>query len=149
VGVHCSIYKGSYNVSNVWNLNSPPTPLLHPASPDPWNSFNRYHFCICIHVYTLFALYSSSYPFPHHLPLPPCVILYSYTYVVELSVQQALNEFLLPTVSVSVPRVVWCLRGGLMVVKFSLPSPGGTWDRWVLDFLRLPFLLLNNFYCPN
>jgi hypothetical protein len=37
---------------------------LCPSSPLPysWNSFNRYHFCIYIHVYTLFALYSSSYP---------------------------------------------------------------------------------------
>jgi hypothetical protein len=36
------------------------------------NSFNRYHFCIYIHVYTLSAPHSSSYPFPHHLAPPTC-----------------------------------------------------------------------------
>jgi hypothetical protein len=40
-------------------------------SPDSWNSFNRYHFCIYIRVYTLFPLYSSSYPFPWHFPHSP------------------------------------------------------------------------------
>jgi hypothetical protein len=56
--VHCSIYKGSYNVSNILNLNSP-TPV--------------YHFSIYIHVYTLFAHYSSSYLFLCHLPPPTSV----------------------------------------------------------------------------
>jgi hypothetical protein len=32
-----------------------------------WNTLNRYHFCINIHVYTLLAPYSSSYHFPCHL----------------------------------------------------------------------------------
>jgi hypothetical protein len=67
-GVHCSIYEGSYSVSNISYLNLPP-PLLFfiHSSPNSWNSFNRYHFCIYIHVYTL-ALYSYSHPFP---PPPP------------------------------------------------------------------------------
>jgi hypothetical protein len=38
---------------------------LHP--PHSWNSFNRYHFSIYIHVYTVFAIYSPS----HTLSLPP------------------------------------------------------------------------------
>jgi hypothetical protein len=38
---------------------TPSTSLLHPPSPDSWNSFNRYHFCIYIHVYT-FAPYPNS-----------------------------------------------------------------------------------------
>jgi hypothetical protein len=45
-------------------LNS--SPLLFsfiPSSPNSWNSFNRYHFCIYIHVYSFFSLYSPSYPF--------------------------------------------------------------------------------------
>jgi hypothetical protein len=59
VGVHCSIYKGSYNVSNISYLNSPPALLsISFLSPNSWNSFNRYHFCIYVYVYTLFALYS-------------------------------------------------------------------------------------------
>jgi hypothetical protein len=49
-------------------LNSPLHCFFHSCSPDSWNSFNRHHFCIYIHVYTLFVLYSSSYHFPHHLP---------------------------------------------------------------------------------
>jgi hypothetical protein len=48
---------------------TPSTALFHP--PHSSNSFNRYCFCIYIHVYTLFALYSSSHtlsppPPPHH-----------------------------------------------------------------------------------
>jgi uncharacterized protein with PQ loop repeat len=42
-------------------LNSPLHTLLYPHSI-PVNSFNRYHFCIYIHVYTVFATYSPSYP---------------------------------------------------------------------------------------
>jgi hypothetical protein len=49
-------------------LNSP----LHSSPPflslDSWNSFNRSHFCIYIHVYTLFASCSSSCSFPLHFP---------------------------------------------------------------------------------
>jgi hypothetical protein len=40
-------------------LSLPPSPLSFiPFSFHSWNSFNRHHFCICIHVYTFFALYS-------------------------------------------------------------------------------------------
>jgi hypothetical protein len=68
-GAHCGIHKSSYNISNTSYLNLPfSTILLHP-SPHSWNSFNRYHFSTYTHVYTVFALYSPSMPFPH--PLPP------------------------------------------------------------------------------
>jgi hypothetical protein len=69
-GVHCGICTGSYNVSDISHLNSPP-PLLSFITPPPhsWNSFNRYHFCICIHAYTVFAQYSLSYPLSW-LPVP-------------------------------------------------------------------------------
>jgi hypothetical protein len=48
------------------------TSLLPPFSfissfPHAWNSFNRYYFSIYIHVYTVFALFSSS----HTLSPPP------------------------------------------------------------------------------
>jgi hypothetical protein len=73
-GGHCSIYKSSYNVSKYIILEFiSSAALLHPPSPDSWNSFNRYHFFIYIHVYTFFAPYSSSYPFLGHLS-PPLVI---------------------------------------------------------------------------
>jgi hypothetical protein len=50
-------------------LNSAPLPLSFiPFAPHSWNSFNRYLFSIDIHVYTVFALYSSSYTLS--LPLP-------------------------------------------------------------------------------
>jgi hypothetical protein len=38
------------------------TVLVYSLSPNSWNSFNRYHFCIHIHVNTVFALDSPSYP---------------------------------------------------------------------------------------
>jgi hypothetical protein len=55
-------------------MNSPP--LLFSfisSSPNSWSSFNRYHCCIYIHVYTLFAPYSPSYPLsPSPLPSHWC-----------------------------------------------------------------------------
>jgi hypothetical protein len=76
VGVHCGIYKGSYNVSNRSHLNSSPPPLSFVLlSPASWNTFSRCHFWIYIHhVYTFFALYSLSYLLslsPCSLPLVP------------------------------------------------------------------------------
>jgi hypothetical protein len=59
------------SVSNISHMNSPPLPfsfitlLLH-----SWSSFNRCHFCIYIHVHTLFCTNSPSYPFSQHLHLP-------------------------------------------------------------------------------
>jgi hypothetical protein len=53
------------------------TPLYH-ALPDSRNSYNRYHYCIYMHVYTFFASYSPSYllsllpsPFTLMPTLPP------------------------------------------------------------------------------
>jgi hypothetical protein len=62
IGVHCSIYIGSYSVSKISHINSPLWPFSFiPSSPDSCSSFNRYYFCIYSHVYTFFALYSHSY----------------------------------------------------------------------------------------
>jgi hypothetical protein len=95
IGLHHGIYKGSYNISNISYLNSPPPPfsfISHPPNTHThahththththhsWNSFNRYHFSIYIHVHTILP-YSPSYtlspPPPHPTPtgintLPP------------------------------------------------------------------------------
>jgi hypothetical protein len=67
MGIHC----GSYNVSNVSHLKSSLPPPLY-LSPDSWKSFKRYHFCIYIHVYQIFAPYSHSYPLS--LPPPPLLV---------------------------------------------------------------------------
>jgi hypothetical protein len=48
----------------------PSTNLPNYPFSDSWNSFNRYHFCNYIDVYTLFAPNSSFYPFPATSPLP-------------------------------------------------------------------------------
>jgi hypothetical protein len=42
VGVHCGIYKSSYNISYL-NSTPPPFPFI-PPSHHPWNGFNRFHF---------------------------------------------------------------------------------------------------------
>jgi hypothetical protein len=39
----------------------PPSFSFIPSSPHSWNSFNRYHFSIYIHVYTVFALWIHAY----------------------------------------------------------------------------------------
>jgi hypothetical protein len=61
VGIHCDIYKSSYNISNISHLNSPPSTIILycPFPSNFWNSFNRYVF-IYIHVCTVFILYSPS-----------------------------------------------------------------------------------------
>jgi hypothetical protein len=80
VGVHCGIYKGTYNVSitHTWIHPLHHSPLSSLPHPDSWNSFNRYHFCIYMHVYTFFVLYSPSYllsllppTFSHFQLVPP------------------------------------------------------------------------------
>jgi hypothetical protein len=69
--VHCGICKISYNISNISYFNSlPPSFSFISLSPHSWNCFNRFHFSIYIHVYTVFALYSPSYMLsPHPSPL--------------------------------------------------------------------------------
>jgi hypothetical protein len=62
-----------YQIHHSWIL-----PLQHyPSSPSLhyWNSYNRYHFSIYIHVYTVFALYSLFYDFPHLFSFPLVSIL--------------------------------------------------------------------------
>jgi hypothetical protein len=91
VRVHWSVYKASYNMSF---LKSPSPLLFHAPSTDSWNSFNRYHFCIYIHMYTLFAPYSPTYPFLHHLLQSP----------VATSLTHHVQEELI------CPPVFWCCR---------------------------------------
>jgi hypothetical protein len=62
VGVHCGIYKSSYNVSNISYLNwlAPPFSFI-----PPWPySWNRYHFYIYIHVYTFWTIFIVLCHFP-------------------------------------------------------------------------------------
>jgi hypothetical protein len=63
------IYNSSYSISNISYLNSPlhHSPLS-PPSHHSWNSFNRPHFSIYIHLYIVFAPYSSSYTLSPHPP---------------------------------------------------------------------------------
>jgi hypothetical protein len=66
VGVHCGIYKNSFNILNISQLESPPPSLsfILPSSHS-WNSCNRSHFFIYICVYTLHSPYSPSTLFLH------------------------------------------------------------------------------------
>jgi hypothetical protein len=57
-----------YQTYFIWIHSLHQSPLL--PSPHYWNSFNRYHFSIYIHVYTVFAPCS---PFHTFLPLLPLV----------------------------------------------------------------------------
>jgi hypothetical protein len=70
VGVHCGIYKSSYSISNISYLNSSPPSFSFIPYLIISRSFKGYHFSIYIHVYTLFAPYSPSTPFPHLLSPP-------------------------------------------------------------------------------
>jgi hypothetical protein len=93
VGVHCGIYKGSYNISNISYLNSPLLPFSFiPHYHHSWYSFSRSHFSIYIHLCTLFALYLPSpvlSPLTGTTPLPPsppgrtCSVLLFANYVKE------------------------------------------------------------------
>jgi hypothetical protein len=62
LGIHCGIYKNSYNISHILYLSTPPPALSH-----SWNSFNTY-FSIHIYVYTVFAPYLPSFTIS---PPPP------------------------------------------------------------------------------
>jgi hypothetical protein len=67
--VHCAIYIGHYNVSNVSYMNWPPQPFSFISpSPDSWKSFNRYTFYIFLHVYTF---YCTVFNLLHHFATPP------------------------------------------------------------------------------
>jgi hypothetical protein len=70
LGYICSITKvlTIYQIYHTW------IHLLHHCLsshlPNSWNSFNRYHFCIYIHVYTLLHDIYPPTPFPHHFTPP-------------------------------------------------------------------------------
>jgi hypothetical protein len=68
IGVHCDIYKSSYNVSNMSYLNSSLHRSLVCSFPHSWNCFNRYHFSIYVHVCPVIALYSASHTLSQTLP---------------------------------------------------------------------------------
>jgi hypothetical protein len=56
---------------------TPSITLLYPPSPNSWNSFNRYHFCIYIHVYTLFCtVFILLPPFACLLPAPTGKVIF-------------------------------------------------------------------------
>jgi hypothetical protein len=65
VGVHCGIYKSSYNISY---LNSLP-PSFSLPSPIP-GIVSTGHFSIYTHICTVVMLFSPPMPFPHLLPPP-------------------------------------------------------------------------------
>jgi hypothetical protein len=69
VRVHCGIYKGSYNVSNISYLNPSPL-LLSFITPIPGTFSTGIIFAFTYVCYILFPPYSSSYSFPCHLPPP-------------------------------------------------------------------------------
>jgi hypothetical protein len=78
VEIHCSIYKGSYNVSNILYLNSPSTTLLYLPSPDFLQQFQQVsflhlHTCVYIicNIFTLLPLFPSTSPFPLVQNAPP------------------------------------------------------------------------------
>jgi hypothetical protein len=71
VGVPYGIYKSFHNVSNTsYCIHPLPLLFLISYSPHFWNSFNRYHFCIYIHMYTVLVAHSPSYPLSLPPPLP-------------------------------------------------------------------------------
>jgi hypothetical protein len=61
VGVHCGIYKSSYNISY---LNSPPPPFFIPTPPPVSGIVLTGYFHTCIYLYTVFAPYLPSIIFP-------------------------------------------------------------------------------------
>jgi hypothetical protein len=73
LGVHCSIYKSSYNIFNVLYLNShPPHHSLSSPFPHTWKSLNRHHFSIYIFMYIIFAPYSTFQVLSPHPPYSHC-----------------------------------------------------------------------------
>jgi hypothetical protein len=59
-----------YQIYHTWIHHS--IILLHsPTPPDSWSSFNRYHFCINLHVYTFYCtVVTLLLLFPNTSPLP-------------------------------------------------------------------------------
>jgi hypothetical protein len=65
LGVHCGVYTGYYNVSNISYMNSSPQPFSFiPPTSDSCSHFKRNHFLHLLYMCTYFiATYSPSYPF--------------------------------------------------------------------------------------
>jgi hypothetical protein len=74
-GVHCGIYKSSYNISNISKWNSPPPPFSFiPSAPLPGIvstglSFPLTCMCKCMCTQYLYYIHSPT-PFPHTLSPP-------------------------------------------------------------------------------
>jgi hypothetical protein len=66
VGIHCGIYKSSYNMSNISYLNSPP-PLFSFILPSP-HTWNRYYFKLTYMSTQYLHYIHPPTPFPHLLP---------------------------------------------------------------------------------
>jgi hypothetical protein len=73
-GVHCGIYKSSYNVSNISYLNSSPQPLSFIVPPWLMEQFQQvsfFHLHTCLYIiWTLFTLLSLPSPLPHYTAAP-------------------------------------------------------------------------------
>jgi diadenosine tetraphosphatase ApaH/serine/threonine PP2A family protein phosphatase len=65
---------------------TPFTILLYPSPfPDSWNSFNRYQFCICMHVYAFFFFFDGTGVFTLLLePLLQSIFLWFASPILEM-----------------------------------------------------------------
>jgi hypothetical protein len=77
LGVHCGIYKSSYNKSNISYLNSPPPSFSFTLFPPFLQSFQQvslFHLHACIHstctIFTRLHPFPASFSFPL-VPIPP------------------------------------------------------------------------------
>jgi hypothetical protein len=60
-----------YQLYNTWIHTFLPLPFIsHPSSPNSCKSFNRYHFCIYMHVHICCTVFPLLPPFPVTCPLP-------------------------------------------------------------------------------
>jgi hypothetical protein len=117
VGVHCDIYKGSYNVSTMSYLNSPLLPVvLYPPLPHSWNSFNRYPFLIFhlhSYIYILCTLFTLLSIFPTTSPphtganTPPGQDLFHHLVFQFCRKEKRKNMTFLLGVSLSILILVW------------------------------------------
>jgi hypothetical protein len=69
VGVHCGIYKSSYNVSNLSYFNSPPPPFSFISLPPFLEWFQQVsllHLHTCVHIFC--SMFTLLPPFPATSP---------------------------------------------------------------------------------
>jgi hypothetical protein len=75
VGVHCGIYKSSYNISNISYLNSPSPPFSFISPLPPFLKwFQQVSFCMYIHVHTFFGYQESISIFERKIKLTTIMI---------------------------------------------------------------------------